>query len=104
VQPDLVSNETENQCPQCGGVHLARHLVKSTFWHDDRLVLVEDIPAIVCADCGERFFDDATATLIDLMHGDGFPAERAMHHIEVPVFSFAQRVPSELLSRAEQEQ
>lgn len=86
----------ERQCPQCESTRLRRHLVKSAFWHDDQLILVEDIPAIVCEACGERFYDDATATVLDLMQGDGFPAGQATRHLSVPVFSFAQRVPSEL--------
>ncbi len=96
-----VGLEIGNACTQCGSRRLRRDLVKSAFWHDDSLVVVEEIPAVVCEDCGERFFDDATATILDLMHGDGFPPAQACGHLHVPVFSFSARVPTDLTAVAE---
>lgn len=94
-------NPLSHECPQCGSTRLSERLVKSAVWHGDRLVLVEGIPAIVCGDCGERFYDDVTATMLDLMQGEGFPAELAAGHVSVPVFFFARRVPTDLLATAE---
>ncbi|MFU0504632.1 type II toxin-antitoxin system MqsA family antitoxin [Pseudaminobacter sp. NGMCC 1.201702] len=88
--------DVQPRCPQCESTRLRRHLVKSALWHGERLVLVKDIPAIVCEACGERFYDDTTATILDLMQGSGFPADRATEHLSVPVFSFSQRIPSGL--------
>lgn len=96
-------NPLSHQCPSCGSARLSQSLVKSALWHGDRLVLVEGIPAIVCSACGERFYDDATATMLDLMQGEGFPADKAAGHVSVPVFSFARRVPQDLLASAEEE-
>ncbi len=95
------ANPLAHRCPQCGSTRLSESLVKSALWHSGRLVLVDGIPAVVCADCSERFYDDATATALDLMHGAGFPAERAVAHVSVPVFSFARRVPIDLVGIAE---
>ena len=68
-----------------------RH-VRSAFWQDDRLVVVQDIPALVCGACAEQFYDDATVIGLDLLRGDGFPAEEARTELRVPVFSFGDRV------------
>ena len=46
-------------CTNCGGADVRRADVRSAFWHDDRLVVVEDIPALLCGACGEQFYDDA---------------------------------------------
>ncbi|WP_159589696.1 type II toxin-antitoxin system MqsA family antitoxin [Chelativorans xinjiangense] len=92
-----------HECPQCGSTALREEKVKSSFWHGDRLVVVEDIPALVCGRCGERFYDDATITALDLMHGGGFPAGEAKREMHVPIFSFAHRVPSELAPLQEEE-
>ena len=54
----------------------------------ERLVVVEDIPAFVCANCGERYYDDQTAIGLDLLRGTGFPAECARAVLQVEVFSF----------------
>lgn len=90
-----------HECPQCGSRQLRRDLVKTAFWHDASLVVVEGIPAMVCEACGERFYDDATVMALDLMHGDGFPKAQACGHMHVPVFSFPARIPADLVPVAE---
>jgi len=81
-------------CASCGSaaVHMAH--VRSAFWHDDRLVIVEDIPALVCSQCGEQSYDDATAVMLDLLRGEGFPPEKARGESRVPVFSLRDFVQS----------
>jgi YgiT-type zinc finger domain-containing protein len=51
---------------------LREALVKSTFWQDDRLVVAENIPAVVCDSCAERYYDDATSTALDIMQKNDF--------------------------------
>lgn len=74
-------------CEQCGSSDIRGELVRSAFWHDDRLVVVEDIPAAVCGSCHEQFYDDVTVMQIDLLRGDGFPPEKARGELLTPVFS-----------------
>lgn len=75
-------------CTACGSSEVYASRVRSAFWHDERLVVVEGIPAFVCERCGEQFFDDAAAIGLDLLRGSGFPAARAVGTIEVPVFAY----------------
>ena len=82
-------------CPGCGGSNIGMARVRSAFFHEDRLVVVEDIPALVCASCNEQFYDDHTVVVLDLLRGDGFAAEDAREQIRVPVFSFRDRVVAE---------
>jgi YgiT-type zinc finger domain-containing protein len=85
-----------DSCAQCGGPNLRLESVRSALWHRDQLVVIEDIPAMVCADCHEQFYDDATVTELDLLRGQGFPREQARTVVEVPVFSLsARRRPEE---------
>jgi YgiT-type zinc finger domain-containing protein len=79
-------------CAACGSgkVHVTQ--VRSAFWHGERLVVVEDIPALVCEGCGEQSYDDNTIVVLDLLRGDGFPQARAREELRVPVFSFRDRV------------
>jgi len=81
-------------CEQCGGANLHRKDVRSAFWHDDRLVVVEDIPALVCTSCGGRYYEDATVVLLDLLHGEGFPSEKVRSERRVPVFSMRDMTPA----------
>lgn len=82
-------------CPQCGSAKVKPAFVKSAFWHKDRLVVVENLPALVCGECHEQFYDDATAMLLDLMRGRDFPLKEAHSVLEVPVFSFSDHLPRE---------
>ena len=88
--------EEENgaRCAHCDSPNIRQTHVRSAFWHDDRLVVVEDVPAMVCDACHEQFYDDHTMVVLDLMRGDGFPAEKARRDITVPVFSFGDRLVS----------
>lgn len=74
-------------CPECQSTDTRNAPVRSAFWHDDRLVVVEDVPALVCNACGEQFYDDGTVLLIDRMRRTGFPPEEAIRELKVPVFS-----------------
>jgi YgiT-type zinc finger domain-containing protein len=75
-------------CTSCGADDVHRTEVRSAFWHDDRLVVVEDIPALRCDSCGEQFFDDDAVVVLDLLRGDGFQESRARATLTVPVFSY----------------
>jgi YgiT-type zinc finger domain-containing protein len=88
-------NQSSAVCPGCGGSDIGIAQVRSAFFHEDRLVVVEDIPALVCASCNEQFYDDQTVVVLDLLRGDGFPAESARVEIRVPVFSFHDRLTTE---------
>jgi YgiT-type zinc finger domain-containing protein len=88
------AEQTHGRCSRCGSTDLRTTIVRSAFWEGDRLVVIEDIPAIVCANCQEQHYDDTTVVLIDLMRGDGFPPEKALRVITVPVFSLRDRMKS----------
>jgi YgiT-type zinc finger domain-containing protein len=85
-------------CTNCGSPNLRAGQVRSAFWQDDRLVVVEDIPAIVCGACAEQFYDDATVVGLDLLRGEGFPAEKARAELRVPVFFFGDRAAAKSVS------
>lgn len=91
-----VESETDDKpdppCGNCGSERVRSAGVRSAFWHGDRLVVVEDIPAMVCDTCHEHFYDDGTVVVLDLLRGDGFPTQQARGELRVPVFSFRDRV------------
>lgn len=77
-------------CGQCGSPNIRSERIRSAFWHEDRLVVVDQIPALVCDNCREQFYDDATVAMIDLLRGESFPPDRAQGELRVPVFSLQQ--------------
>jgi len=77
-------------CPVCESADTRVDRVRSAFWHNDRLVVIEDVPALVCNTCGEQFYDDAAVRIIDRMRANGFPQEDAVRELRVPVFAFGE--------------
>jgi YgiT-type zinc finger domain-containing protein len=92
---DSNNDRSSAVCPGCGGSDIGMARVRSAFFHGDRLVVIEDIPALVCSGCNEQFYDDRTVVMLDLLRGNGFPVEDAREEIRVPVFSFRDRLTAE---------
>lgn len=65
-------------------------IVKSALWPARGLVAIEDVPARVCQECREQFYDDETTRKIVTLTEHGFPAEKAKREILVPVFSLGE--------------
>jgi YgiT-type zinc finger domain-containing protein len=83
-------------CPVCESTDTRHAHVRSAFWHNDRLVVIEDVPALVCNVCGEQFYDDPAVLLIDRMRQRGFPPEDVIGELHVPVFSCRSVASSEM--------
>ena len=85
-------------CPACESTNTRHDYVRSALWQNERLVVIEDIPALVCNTCGEQFYDDGTMLLIDRLRATGFPPEDAVRELSVPVFSCRSVASSEMPS------
>lgn len=78
-------------CPRCGtGMRPGK--TKTVIWLEDRLFIVEDIPAHVCESCVEQFYDDETTDAIRRLTEDGFPSAELKREVLVPVFSLEKRM------------
>ncbi len=70
-------------CEFCSG-KTRKKKVKRQHWLQDRLYIVENVPAEVCPDCGERYFRAATLDEIDQY----ISAEhKVKEHLDVEVVS-----------------
>ena len=73
-------------CSVCGAGDSREELVEEIFRIDGKYVLVDRIPATVCARCGEESFSRETTERIRLMvHGRTRPAKS----VALKVFEFA---------------
>ena len=78
-------------CPRCGELmHPAT--VKTAVWRDDRVFIVEDIPAQVCDPCMEQFYDEDTTDALRRLTEDGFSSIEPKKEIVVPIFSLEGRI------------
>jgi YgiT-type zinc finger domain-containing protein len=85
-------------CPACESANTRHDYVRSALWQNERLVVIEDVPALVCNTCGEQFYDNAAVLLIDRLRATGFPLEDAVRELRVPVFSCRSVASSEMPS------
>lgn len=51
-------------CEFCGG-QTAKKRVKRQHWLNGKLYIVENVPAEVCSQCGERYFHTTTLDKLD---------------------------------------
>jgi len=80
------------ECPHCKKLTYAG-VVRTNIWKgEERLVIVEDIPAQLCEQCGEQYYDELTTeTLRALMEDLG--SATPVRLMEVPVYSLEGRIP-----------
>ncbi|SMB99059.1 YgiT-type zinc finger domain-containing protein [Thermanaeromonas toyohensis ToBE] len=72
------------RCYLCGGKTVQR-LVTAENWWGDQLTLVEGVPAWVCENCGEKYFEAEVCRILDAMR-EAPPAEERI--MRVPVYKF----------------
>ncbi len=74
------------KCHVCGSTEYREELVNEVFQIDGKPVLVEKIPAQVCARCGEEIFSRETTEKVRLLvHGKAKPIKS----VQMDVFAYA---------------
>lgn len=73
------------RCYLCGGF-TERRTVTAENWWGDTLALVEGVPAWVCRDCGEQYFDAARSQQLDRLRA---APPTARQTVAVAVYAFA---------------
>jgi YgiT-type zinc finger domain-containing protein len=72
------------RCYLCDGKTEHRNVTAENWWGDE-LSLVENVPAWVCVQCGEVYFDAATSRALDRLRRTHPAAART---ITVPIYAF----------------
>ena len=70
------TNQPPAPCPRCSEA-MRSATVKTAIWREDRLYVVEDIPAQVCDSCVEQFYDDETADTLRRLTAEGLLIPRS---------------------------
>ena len=87
----LVQTNILFECPRCGE-RMRPTVVKTAIWNEDRLFVIEDIPAQVCGSCLTQVYDKDTTDAIRRVTEEGFSYTIANREIMVPVFSLAEKI------------
>ena len=75
-------------CDHCSSGILRPTRIRTAFWQGDSLVVVRNIPAMVCPDCGEEIVADPTVVQLDRLRGRGFASAEPVGQMVVPVIDF----------------
>lgn len=71
-------------CSFCGG-ELEERLVQHTYRWEGKLFVFEEVPARVCCQCGEKYFD---AQVVKVMEQAVLSQLEPKRILRVPVFSY----------------
>ncbi|MCR4430432.1 MAG: type II toxin-antitoxin system MqsA family antitoxin [Tepidanaerobacteraceae bacterium] len=72
-----------NKCQYCNG-KLIKNKGRTEKWVNNRLIIIENVPFLVCEDCGEKYYDAETSLKLDEYLYEAKPEKI----IEVPVFVY----------------
>lgn len=99
---DSMSKHTAPMICVCGEETESR-MVDVTMFTDRGLVLIENVPVRICNACQEQYYEKDAAFGIQELVSKGFPKDRAVREITVPVYSLSpeamqQRLPENIES------
>lgn len=86
-------NEQTFDCHFCGGNVTAKHVNIMRHWKG-RYILIENVPAHVCDQCGERYYDAVTAEAMDKIMRTSESQLGIKREICVPVIEMPAVYPS----------
>lgn len=78
------------ECHVCGEKMEERRITQD-FWLRDQLIVIEDVPAGVCSQCGEKVVKADIGRVIATLFEDAKRLQKA-RRISVPVLSFAKEL------------
>jgi len=82
-------------CDRCEQGLLTEQPIQTAFWRGEGLVVIRNIPAMVCQTCGEEYVADLTAIALDRMRGNGLTAMGSAERMIVPVLDYVDPGTSE---------
>jgi YgiT-type zinc finger domain-containing protein len=74
------------QCKYCA-CDTNEDVIKAAFWTNIGLILIENIPAQLCEECGEQFFEEEITQRIQKVIKN--PVAKAKRQIRVPAYSLS---------------
>ncbi len=77
-------------CSFCGNKHLKSILTEYTYRHNGKYMIFQNVPALQCEFCGEKYFDASVLKQIEKEFIAIQSGKKASKEIRVPVEDFNQ--------------
>lgn len=84
---EINSMKKWGKCFSCGG-QLKRKKVDIARYRGKDLIVLNDVPALVCTQCGEKYFEAQTSRKIDEKINNALKRKTTVEKIDVPVVYF----------------
>ena len=81
-------NKKRDRCDFCGGT-LTPSEKTLEFWRGEELIVIRNVPADVCQQCGEGYFSAEVSRKLDLFIGQDFRCEPE-NYLTVPQYTAEQ--------------
>ena len=69
-------------CEFCSGETVKKR-VRKIHWFQKKLYIIDDVPAEVCRECGERYYHATTLDTIDQLLESGHPIVKEQLQVQV---------------------
>ncbi len=69
-------------CEFCSGETVKKR-VRKIHWFQKKLYIIDDVPAKVCRECGERYYHATTLDAIDQLLESGHPIVKEQLQVQV---------------------
>jgi len=77
---------TYDDCAYCGGKVSEKNIKKANFWGEELTALVDNVPAGVCGQCGEKYYKAEVLKIIEKILKE---RSALVSQICVPIADFA---------------
>ena len=84
---EINSMKKWGKCFFCGGELKRKKVDIARYWGKD-LIVLNDVPALVCIQCGEKYFEAKTSRKVDEKIQDALKKKTSVEKIDVPVVYF----------------
>ncbi len=86
----MKENKMYNKCVFCGNKNLTEKNVQYIYKHNSNMIIVNDVPSLVCDYCGEQYFKGEVLENIEKLFFEiQKDVRKVQNKIEVPVEEYA---------------
>lgn len=87
TEANPTSTREGTACPFCGG-NTRADVGRMALMIDDRVTVIEDVPARICDGCLEQFYDEHILFKVDQVRGKRFAGAEPRKMIQTPVYAW----------------
>lgn len=89
---NFMGDEKMNKCYFCKSDDIGETIVDYSFWWGDTLIVFKEVPALVCANCAEKYFRPEVSRSMKQMAVEIKEGKRKTKKLAVPTVKFEEEM------------